>query len=968
MTTVGRLKDGNLLLKGEINERTPLITSGLIAHFPFDGTTQGLTSQFVVRTKIYPEDGQIPYAGIEDENGAFIYRYGRDWHISVWDKRTGKWATGINFNGASSVSGAHACYDVYGVGAAQQTAFVNTINGLDSNYIVIIAGSHAPEYYNVAMVTAIKKCGGTTGNLSWTTRKSYICVGVVGCGEGKAITEVLDNRVGISTNVCAEAEVFLGNDVSTVNDCTLTKDGVVIEEATTNFYLNVPPGLVGLGSGSNEDSTLTELSPIPNSKTWKMTKLGTANLWNGWEATYGGIFNAAIGESWTISGWYKTIKSAGVANLGIGNFYTSDWSRPYNTTVTSSDTRIIADGKWHFFWCTILINEVMTNAIVVDGPSWGYSTAAGVLYINGLQWEKKAFPTSFVNGSRGVGRLDIPFSLKPPYTIRLKHESRKPLALIADQGSSPMIFQMGDYYGNASVSFWNYNKSLTVYMKGNTSGGWTSSGWYYGYTDATWNNTEHEYVLVAINNTTFKIYMDGAYLGEQVNTEAVTNITYISMGNAYQPNATYRDFSMYNRALSDEEINKLYRSTFSIKPNGDMLAMIIEKPNNIPSGAYYFPLGADAKDIYKNAAPSSELNTAYEDGSVWVGTTTANILSLPSADFNAWGGMTGTSVLFSSPNGTQGVHLNMLTSGGINWYNTGGVKTVSAATTYTVSAFVKYNKTPSANLLYLRQYRTDSTQISEGGLFIPSYITDLGNGWKRAYMTFTTDVECTQLVIQGYEYSANMDVWIYGIQCEQRKYYTPYANGTRGATDLEYNLYNSIGLDWSGNWTIIYWKKPIGTDDNTLTGYSIESIGSNSNSVGGGYAWWGKTSGVNALELSSPSAINPATYFGKWQMISLQKSGSVITIINWDIDEQKYVRTIAVSTAAPNYYVTPYGYDLKLGGWDSTGTCNSYFKDLIVVKSALSVVELEVIHSTQARTCKDGEFQLQGKLIEGFAL
>ena len=37
-TAIGRLKKGELLIKGEVNERLPAVTKGLTAHFPFDGT------------------------------------------------------------------------------------------------------------------------------------------------------------------------------------------------------------------------------------------------------------------------------------------------------------------------------------------------------------------------------------------------------------------------------------------------------------------------------------------------------------------------------------------------------------------------------------------------------------------------------------------------------------------------------------------------------------------------------------------------------------------------------------------------------------------------------------------------------------------------------------------------------------------------------------------------------------------
>ena len=38
MPVVGRLKNGDMLVAAEIDERLPVVRNGLIAHYPFDGT------------------------------------------------------------------------------------------------------------------------------------------------------------------------------------------------------------------------------------------------------------------------------------------------------------------------------------------------------------------------------------------------------------------------------------------------------------------------------------------------------------------------------------------------------------------------------------------------------------------------------------------------------------------------------------------------------------------------------------------------------------------------------------------------------------------------------------------------------------------------------------------------------------------------------------------------------------------
>ena len=155
---------------------------------------------------------------------------------------------------------------------------------------------------------------------------------------------------------------------------------------------------------------------------------------------------------------------------------------------------------------------------------------------------------------------------------------------------------------------------------------------------------------------------------------------------------------------------------------------------------------------------------------------------------------------------------------------------------------------------------------------------------------------------------------------------------------LEFNLHGDYGLDWSGDWSIAYWKKPIGTHSGStnLTGYSLDSIGCNSNSVGGGYLWYGKTSGLNELSSSTPAAITPATYFGNWHKVTMTKSGTTI-IIKTYLSEGVSTRTFSNTTTNSKYYLTQYGRDLKLSGWDASGKCYTEYKDLLVVnKRALS--------------------------------
>lgn len=199
--------------------------------------------------------------------------------------------------------------------------------------------------------------------------------------------------------------------MATIGGPNIIQDGLVLHldaaniksfrgEPTTNYQNNITPWTVG---GINTDVTNTsDAGPINNAKTWKFEKTGTSNQWNGWESDYSGIWTGNAGDIWTTSYWYKTSSSAGLLYFGIGGYYKTDWSAAYSVTTLSSISSIIPDGQWHFNYTTTRINENYNRAIIADGPSFPYSTSAGLLYINGLQWEKKDHPTPFVNGTRGA--------------------------------------------------------------------------------------------------------------------------------------------------------------------------------------------------------------------------------------------------------------------------------------------------------------------------------------------------------------------------------------------------------------------------------------------------------------------------------------------------------------------------------------------------------------------------------------
>lgn len=191
--------------------------------------------------------------------------------------------------------------------------------------------------------------------------------------------------------------------------------------------------------------------------------------------------------------------------------------------------------------------------------------------------------------------------------------------------------------------------------------------------------------------------------------------------------------------------------------------------------------------------PSSETNVckSFREG-IGIYSPATNLISPIFSVWYPWNGLTGTYESYLTVHGRTGVHVKVTSGGGVQYYDVSSRASVSPSTTYTVSATVKVKGlAPSANLFYLREYRSNGTQVSERGIYDHSRNVYLENGWVKSHATFTTSSETIELSVTGYEYDADREIWIEDLQLEQRSYYTGYAPSPRtGGGDLTLPIQN----------------------------------------------------------------------------------------------------------------------------------------------------------------------------------
>lgn len=136
-------------------------------------------------------------------------------------------------------------------------------------------------------------------------------------------------------------------------------------------------------------------------------------------------------------------------------------------------------------------------------------------------------------------------------------------------------------------------------------------------------------------------------------------------------------------------------------------------------------------------------------------------------------------------------------------FNFGGFA-VSPSTEYTYQIIYKTETGySSANYMYHYEYN-GATYLTEYGLFDASRQEDLGNGWKHAWGTFTSNASATVFYtyLYHYEYATYNKVQIAGVMLTQGsqvlrpRQFLP-VTATRSVNQSLYNLSKNTGLDLS---------------------------------------------------------------------------------------------------------------------------------------------------------------------------
>jgi len=910
---------GDLLLSDNVNTRLPVITDGLVSHFPFDGTAIGMNCG-----DLYKHDGDFTSSSKSINNPGLKNTIYMEAEIMLYDYPSERYSF-LFVTGPSTQGTSNLYLSVDSAGKVSICEHAKVSNGYHaSNYKLELN-----TWYKVA-------------HLSTPTQTIIIINGV--------IDRIIDNAQeylpdianvyretgdrnldghGISRNVriSQHSPYYSGIDFKNI-----TNDGLYIDAYNTNMLSNPTfigeTGLASCLAAYNATYELIDedlyLFPELFFKTQRMYLTGSSNdgsmMNKGFRISRSGVNE---GEIYTFSFYAYGFEK--VHNISI-----------YSTTIENTSLRREnINSKWIRYVYTFTVKASITTFTFYVRPNGNltYDFDCGVAL---PQLEKTNRASSFKVGTVNYGYINYPFNLLPPYTINIDHESFKNIVDVVDQGSSPRIFQLGNYYSNSSISLWNMTKHLSYYVKGISSTGWTTSkNTNIEYTSETWNNKRHTYTLIVGEDAkNIRLFMDGEYVATTNSSEIIGNISgnFINLGLS-NPYAKYRSLSIYNRVLTDKEVSELYNSKFTIT---NIKNIITSKAfdNNV----LHLPLDSDCLNKHKIINPSINEGTNFLDGSLYVGLAYTNLVKNGISPYSGYHTTiydnyklimtmkdSTQKIVFYVTNQTvytktMSVSGYMRKNGNVYDFN------VSRLSTYQSDALYKYTDPETGYFEYIQTYSADNIWL-----------------FHQSVSTVEGDI-----------------ITIDNLNVVELNNITPFKDGDNLLTKISFT--NPDFLDFNEG-TMGAWFKPTEGFFNQSSWNRVfgHSTNTNRNEI---QVKRNSTNNNLCMSISNTDG-SPQTTWSACQSAIIEPYNWYFVVARWNISTGKMSLTVnnikSEQSWSSTYQPTVKG-KLDIGYHSYTNRhSNSYFKDFFVAKYEMSDEEIGILYKEKINI-KDGTLKIQNNI------
>lgn len=486
---------------------------------------------------------------------------------------------------------------------------------------------------------------------------------------------------------------------------------------------------------------------------------------------------------------------------------------------------------------------------------------------------------------------------------------------------------------------------------------------------------EFDFFITKQGNTLkIRAYKENSLYYEQTvtNDNFLFDVNYIRIGRGYgnqDSDSTlqkqiFQHFAQYNKVLTDTEMDDIVNPK-TLRFKKIFINNKIKEFSFITDDQFYNPLNSQAYD--GPLKPVNSSNQIVTKEGTFVGLDKTNL----QGNFASWSAQRSPRKYVKTPYGWgfeyRSGQLSSTWSGNSYGYIFKDL-TVTAGSKYTFQAwcYVSHDCDIDRLPLFHEQQISGTPSVNydmnKKGTWqlLISHPTAQGDGTAR-FLVYPQKYGLTDGSFEGY-FIITQPIIV------QAEYLTEFGGSYDSIScgNLDFNLYDSIGLKWNQPYTILVWQKPYGTHTDDLNGYSIFSMGCNSNSVGGKYLWFGKEKGSNTFRVGGSGGSNyisgvqldPNKWFNNWIFTQITSNGTDITIRYYN-KTKMFEHTVTYSDMPENGFVNQYGYDLSLSGWDNVNTCPKVVRDLIVFKRELSLEEIENIYYSHLRLGK-----MQQKITE----
>lgn len=967
-----RLDKGDFMVAGEVDERLPSVTDGLVAHFPFDGDDKGMV-------KSYNPVRNVVTQGRTFYKLELLSAWGAGWHglneiegyvNKVKQTLTGLkcssatyigydyedgidiGSTGTSYGGDNAFDGSFCTSDTTPASGVQWLTPNNSTDGSDiGNNYYTYNPFPKPEWITFSSEQPLEEIWVYNGrygdNRSDGTQFKDFNLYVSYNGiDWALLSSGTMNQGGWLNGEQNKVKIFI-NPSSSVNT-TLTYDGIAVEEATTNYE----PDPINF-SGYDFAWATESVVEFQGRKCLKIEVDCPPNQAN-WTGSYYGISGVALGggllDDWFTRSCWMYVEENGTFAGGMPMIHTGhnglkNYTHGYYDTTNC--------GTWQHIQGNAQIADTTLNTNIYF---YLFSKSANspvhvkfTCYIYHPQLEKKRFATSFVEDSKsakGIASYDRKLVDPSNFTINtwVKHSTLPQNIILPSSGRVP-IFEIssGIVATNRLVfGFRNTDNILDLWISNTDSANNTGIV-------TTYKAVAHTWTMYTLSFTggTYKIYVNGELIMTHNAIQFTTlDTATLDIGGDHHGtlNGVISDFSIYNRALSDEEVRKLANPSFQLTQYGSVInSKVVEKPNDIPTDAKYFPYGDNAMDEQKVIKPLNEVATTYENGSAWLGVGTTNLYGDTSTLAVIDGNGTLTEQYYGEGNNDS--IYKVIKTLGTPTSHASYRKCVgcSSSTQYTVSWKLKVLKGSITNI---------GTHFLGGNTASVNHY-ELGDGWYQFYYTGTTGSTTTTLCVGvGFIGNVEGEYLITEPQLEQKSFHTPFVNGTRAYTNLNYTGTDLTPNSWQ-EFTILYW-----INYSVISGWQLSGAWSRFyiGHYGGDYLRfsWVESGTQRSVGTASGLGLQP----NKWYMLGFSvKNNTFIDI---------YLDGVRLTNWEGAFQLNHTAMDFE---WNSiqpntsSYPLNAYIRDAMFIPRVLNPTEITSIYQTQMRG--DSSLQIQGLLREG---